>query len=182
MPYLRRVVANSIASSHLLPLRARARLLAWCGAKLGKNVTILPGVLFRAPALVSLGDGVYINYRCIFTGQERITLAARCSVGPGVTFASSSHQLDLTGSRRAGPLESGPITVGEGVWIGANSTILSGVTIGAGCVIGAGALVLKDCDADTVYTGAPARPVRALAGLKAAAPLSAMAAAQVLPD
>ena len=53
-----------------------------------------------------------------------------------------------------------PITIGEGVWIGANATICGGVHIGDHSVIGAGAVVLKDVPADSVVAGVPARVLR----------------------
>ena len=47
----------------------------------------------------------------------------------------------------------GPIIVGDDVWIGLNSIILSGVTIGQGAVIGARSVVAKDVPPYAVYAG-----------------------------
>lgn len=56
----------------------------------------------------------------------------------------------------------GNIEVGDGVWIGANSTILPGIVIGEGSVIGAGSVVTKDVDPDVVVAGNPARVIKRL--------------------
>ena len=53
-----------------------------------------------------------------------------------------------------------PITVGRNVWVGSNSTILSGVTIGDNAVIAAGAVVTKDVEANTVVGGVPAKFIK----------------------
>jgi acetyltransferase-like isoleucine patch superfamily enzyme len=46
------------------------------------------------------------------------------------------------------------------VWVGARSTILSGVTIATGAVVGAGALVTKDVEPYAIVGGSPARLIR----------------------
>jgi len=40
--------------------------------------------------------------------------------------------------------------------------VLPGVTIGRGTVVGAGAVVIKDCDPNSLYVGNPARKVKQL--------------------
>jgi serine acetyltransferase len=51
----------------------------------------------------------------------------------------------------------GDITVGNDVWIGAKSTIMSGVKIGDGAIVAAGALVTKDVEPYSIVGGNPAR-------------------------
>ncbi len=52
------------------------------------------------------------------------------------------------------------ISLGNDVWIGANSVIFTGVTIGDGAVIGAGAVVTKDVEPYEIVVGVPARHLR----------------------
>ena len=44
-----------------------------------------------------------------------------------------------------------PISIGNNVWIGANSVILRGSSIGDGVVIGAGSVVKGSVPAKTIY-------------------------------
>lgn len=53
-----------------------------------------------------------------------------------------------------------PITIGNNVWIGANSTILAGVVIGDNTVIGAGSVVTKSIPGNVVAVGVPCKVVR----------------------
>ena len=53
-----------------------------------------------------------------------------------------------------------PIVLGKNVWVGSNSTILSGVTIGDNSVVAAGAVVTKDVPENTVVGGVPARFIK----------------------
>ena len=55
---------------------------------------------------------------------------------------------------------SGSMTIGEGVWIGPNSSFMHGISIGDRAFIGLGAVVTKDCQPNGLYTGAPARLVK----------------------
>ncbi len=48
----------------------------------------------------------------------------------------------------------------DDVWVGYNSTILSGITIKEGSIIAAGSLVTKDVEPYSIYAGAPAKKVR----------------------
>lgn len=50
-----------------------------------------------------------------------------------------------------------PITIGNDVWIGCNSTILRGVNIGDGAIVGANSLVNKDVPPYAIVAGCPAR-------------------------
>ena len=55
-----------------------------------------------------------------------------------------------------------PIHIGKNVWIGSNSTILSGVTIGDNAVIGAGSVVTKDVPENMIAVGCPARVIKSI--------------------
>jgi acetyltransferase-like isoleucine patch superfamily enzyme len=54
----------------------------------------------------------------------------------------------------------GDMRIGNDVWIGLNSLILSGVTVGNGAVIGAGSVVTKDVDEYEIVGGNPAKNIR----------------------
>jgi|SRR5580658_3938246 chloramphenicol O-acetyltransferase type B len=50
--------------------------------------------------------------------------------------------------------------IGDDVWIGLGSIVLSGVRIGEGCVIAAGSVVTRDADEYAIYAGNPAKKIR----------------------
>jgi acetyltransferase-like isoleucine patch superfamily enzyme len=52
------------------------------------------------------------------------------------------------------------IRIGDDVWIGLGSIVLSGVNIGEGSVIAAGSVVTRDVDEYAIYAGNPARRIR----------------------
>lgn len=52
------------------------------------------------------------------------------------------------------------VVIEDGVWIGANVTILKGVTIGREAVVAAGAVVTRSVSPFHIVAGVPARTVR----------------------
>ena len=55
-----------------------------------------------------------------------------------------------------------PITIGNNVWVCANTTICPGVTIGDNSVIGAGSVVTRDIPPNVFACGAPCKAVKTL--------------------
>ena len=80
-------------------------------------------------------------------------------IAPGVCIACAGHPIDAA-QRNEGICTSKAITIGDDVWIGANSTVCGGVTIGKGSVIGAGSVVTKDIPEGVVAVGNPCRVLR----------------------
>ena len=58
------------------------------------------------------------------------------------------------------PTCKGNINIGNDVWIGAKSTIMSGVTIGDGAIIGSTATVAKDVPPYAIVVGNPGKVVK----------------------
>jgi len=52
------------------------------------------------------------------------------------------------------------IVIGDDVWVGYGSIILSGVKIGQGSIIAAGSLVTRDVEPFSIYAGNPARKIK----------------------
>ena len=110
---------------------------------------------------------LHIGRRCVINGPffadltAPITIGDRASVGHHAVLVTAGHTLGGAGFR-AGEVDPAPITIGEGVLIGARVTILPGVTIGPGAVIAAGSVVAGDIPANKLAGGNPARVVKAL--------------------
>lgn len=54
-------------------------------------------------------------------------------------------------------ISKGKIEIGDDVWIGYGSTILSGVKIGQGAIVAAGSVVVKDVPEYSIVGGVPAK-------------------------
>jgi acetyltransferase-like isoleucine patch superfamily enzyme len=127
-----------------------------------ESCRISPKVWFGS-SRVSIGKSTFINYGCMFNTSAHISIGKNCDVGMGVLFATSTHELG-TPTQRAGKAISKPISIADGVWVGARAVILPGVRIESGAVVAAGAVVAGNIESNALYAGVPAKKIRDLDG------------------
>lgn len=127
---------------------------------------IAEGVRF-AGTPITLGIGTSIHTNALLQGP--LTIGNYCQLGPRVAAFPADHPVErvtpytgdaLFGGELSQFMATTPITVGHGVWIGANAVLLRGTTVGDGAVIGAGAVVSGDVPRYAIVAGNPARVVR----------------------
>lgn len=85
-------------------------------------------------------------------------------IGDNVTFGPHVQVLahDASTCTYIGYAKIGHVTIGNNVFVGANSVILPGVTIGDNVIIGAGSVVTKSIDSNLVCAGNPAKPIQTI--------------------
>ncbi|MDG2304582.1 MAG: acyltransferase [Candidatus Binatia bacterium] len=132
-------------------------------AELGGFGYISRSVHFIHSYGIRMGRNCHINTGCTFDGRGGLTMGDNVLVGPNVVVVSSQHRWDLSPDL---PMiqqghQSAPITIGDDVWIGANSVVTPGVTLATGTVVGAGSVVTRSTEPYTIVTGAPARVIGA---------------------
>ena len=107
---------------------------------------------------IHVGDNFHADYNCTMLDLAEIRIGNNCLIGPDVGIYTAGHRLEPEG--RTLDVYGMPITIGNDVWIGGNSTILPGVTIGDGAVVAAGAVVTKDVEPNTIVGGVPAKLIK----------------------
>ena len=112
-------------------------------AVIGRDVTWGKGIVVMAGATINsgseIGDFTIINTQASLDHDGK--MGAFSSLAPGVICG-------------------GNVSIGNFSAISIGATVKHGITIGEHSVIGAGSVVLKDCDKESVYYGAPARFIR----------------------
>lgn len=157
-------ILNTIASSDLLSCRQRIRLYRQFGLQVSDSSFISSHCQFTQADLstVDLGERSFLNHGCFLENRGTIQIGNDSCLGPGVRILTTSHDIGGHDRRVGHGCFVRPVTIGDGCWIGAGVTILPGVTIGDGSVIAAGAVVTRDCSADSLSGGVPARLIRTL--------------------
>jgi maltose O-acetyltransferase len=81
------------------------------------------------------------------------------TIGNYVTLAPRVHILchDASTKHALGYTKIGPVTIGDHVFIGANSIIMPSVNIGNNVIVAAGSVVTKDISDNTIVSGVPAK-------------------------
>lgn len=144
------------------------RILRHFGAQIGKfNRIHSPLIIHNADndfANLTVGNNCHIGRDVFIDLAEKIeidnnvTISMRCMIITHLDVGDSS--LKDTGY----PRKTGPVTIGENVYIGCGVTVLHGVTIGKNSMIGAGAIVVNDIPANSIAIGMPAKVIRKIDG------------------
>lgn len=108
---------------------------------------------------IEIGEHFYANHHLVILDCAKVRIGDHVFIAPNCCITAASHPIDA-GQRSAGFEYALPVTIGNHVWIGANTVILPGVTIGDHAVIGAGSVVTKDIPAHVVAVGNPCRVLR----------------------
>lgn len=133
---------------------------------LEKNVTLkfleeFAAAGFKKPNL-KIDEGVSVSAGTIIAAAKFIHIKKNAMIGPYCFIGDHDHEYRNTAVpiRYQGYVNVDDIVIEEGAWIGAHTTICSGVTIGKNSVVGANSLVLNDIPPFSLAVGSPAKVVK----------------------
>ena len=125
--------------------------------KIGKNVTLYPGVMFWGDGEIVIGDNVDIGKDTIIFSKESVRIGNDVAIAAQCYIIDSNHGMDTGTLIRKQPLQTQGITIGNDVWISAGVKVLKGARIHDGAVIGAMSLVNSEISENAIAFGIPAR-------------------------
>ncbi|MGI2327654.1 acyltransferase [Planococcus sp. YIM B11945] len=148
--------------SNFLSNKIKTYILVKLGAEVGRNLYCEPDVLIKGHNSLFLGNNVVISSFTVLTAGGGIRIDDDVMIGYGSKILSQNHLIpkDRNMNIRNTGHVNGEVSIGNGVWIGANVVILPGVRIGKGAVIGAGAVVTKSVEEFSIYVGNPAKLIK----------------------
>jgi len=142
--YRRYVIAEGFYSGIRVRLWAKNKLV------IGKNFYIGRDSFIETDAII--GDNVILANRVGLVGKYDHHYQ---QIGVPIRLASQIRDKDYNWLGL-----NIPIIIEDDVWVGYNSTVLSGVKIGTGSIIAAGSLVTKDVEPYSIYGGTPAKKIK----------------------
>lgn len=124
----------------------------------GEGVVLLQGVVIDDPR-TTLGNDVWVSFGSFI---EYAFIEDHVLIGQHVVIlAGKNHhnidRIDIPIKQQGNPPKE-PITIGHGVWIGANATVMADV--GHDAIVGAGSVVTKPVPPFAIVVGNPARVIR----------------------
>src|SRR3569833_1503128 len=124
-------------------------LLRMFGAKIGKQVEFKPGVNIKYPWNLTIGDEVWIGENVRLGSLVMITIGSNVCLSQGEALLTGSHNY----KKSTFDLVTGPITLEDGVWIGACAIVNQGINAHSHAMLSAGSVATKDLEADSIYQG-----------------------------
>jgi acetyltransferase-like isoleucine patch superfamily enzyme len=127
---------------------------------IGRNKTLT----FQVWGSLVIGNNVRMSGTAIIC-KNVVTIGNDVMIGGNVViYDSDFHSLDHK-KRNHDPedrsdVKTLPVTIHDGAFIGAHTTILKGVTIGERSIIGLGSVVTGNIPADEIWAGNPAKFIR----------------------
>jgi acetyltransferase-like isoleucine patch superfamily enzyme len=134
----------------------RRQLLRMFGAHIGADVAIRPTVHVEVPWMIHIEDGATIGDYAIIYSLGPIRIGARSIISQYAHLCAGTHDYADHTFR----LIRAPITIGDDVWIGADSFVGPGVKIGDLAVLGARSSAYKNLEGGRIHVGNPARDVK----------------------
>jgi acetyltransferase-like isoleucine patch superfamily enzyme len=104
---------------------------------------------------LTIGDDNYFGHRVHLHALDELSIGNGCVFVDDVYVGTADHDRDVR-TRSHG---SGPVTIGDRVFLGQRVSVLGGVTIGDGATVGAHSVVTKDVRPGAVVAGVPAREI-----------------------
>ena len=112
-----------------------SKLIFHGSAKLGK------GTVLRCDenAIIEIGEGFFCNKNCFFRCNDKIVFGDRCIVGWNVQINTTNGHRIWTEDKES--KDSGPVFIGNHVWITSNVIITKNVTVSEDSVVAQGAVL-----------------------------------------
>ena len=135
------------------PRGMKRALLRLFGATVGVGVVIKPRVTIHFPWKLAIGDHAWIGEEVFILNFESVKIGAQACLSQRAFLCGGNHDFRDPAFR----YRNGPITVGEGAWLGAEVFVAPGVAIGPQTVVTVKSVVTEDLPGNRVCSGNPAR-------------------------
>ena len=134
----------------------KVALLRAFGAKIGKGVCIKPHVNVKYPWNLTIGDYAWIGENVWIDSLVPIHIGNNAVVSQGAMLLTGNHNYKSPSF----DLIVKEITIEDGAWVGAQSTVCPGITMKSHSVLTVGSIATKDCEAYCIYQGNPAVKIK----------------------
>jgi putative colanic acid biosynthesis acetyltransferase WcaF len=150
-------IVRSLVFAPWFPVPAGFKVFALrlFGAKIGSGTVIRSRVNVTFPWRFECGEQVWIGDEVTILSLAKVSIGSNVCISQRAYLCTGSHDF----SKESFDLQTRPITVGDGCWIGAASFIGPGVVFGRGSRCLAGAVVVAAVPEGATVGGVPAKKI-----------------------
>ncbi|CAM3286491.1 WcaF family extracellular polysaccharide biosynthesis acetyltransferase [Aquirufa ecclesiirivi] len=134
----------------------KVSILRYFGAKIGHHVVIKPWVKIKFPWKLTLGNYVWLGEEAWIDNISEIIIGNHVCISQGALLLTGNHDY----KKSSFDLMTRGITLEDGVWVGAKSTVSGGVILKSHSVLTVGSFTSKDLAPFTINQGNPAQVVK----------------------
>lgn len=131
-------------------------LLRLFGAKIGRNVTIKPGVNIKYPWFLEVGNNCWLGENVWIDNLAHVKIGNNVCISQGAMLLCGNHNY----KKETFDLIIGEIILEDGCWVGAKSVVCPGVTLAVNSVLSVCSVAQRNLEANRIYQGNPARGIR----------------------
>lgn len=142
-------------------LKFKAKMLKWCGAKVGENLQIFsPKIL--GDFNLEIGNNVWMGHDALIFGAKgsNIIVEDNAKIASRAIVVTGFHKYGLEYENIAGPGLFADIKISKGSTVGTSAIILPGKTVGVKAHVAAGSIVTHDVPDMVRVAGVPARIIK----------------------
>lgn len=142
----------------------KVRLLRWCGASIGDNVSIFTPSIQGNFNLI-IGDNVWIGHETLIFGAKdsTIEIGKYAKIASRAIVVTGYHEYSTRYPNIVGPGKFENVIIKEGATIGTLAMVLPGKSIGYKSHVAAGSVVTHDVPDFVRVAGVPARIIKEFA-------------------
>jgi putative colanic acid biosynthesis acetyltransferase WcaF len=144
------VSALVFQSALVLPSRCKAALLRAFGARIGAGLVIKPRVTIKYPWFLELGAHVWLGEGVWIDNHTTVGIGSDVCISQGAYLFTGNHDWNDPQFR----FFCKPVTIEDGVWVGARAVICPGSVLARLSVVGAGVVWRGTTATAGVYTNA----------------------------
>ena len=151
------VVNMLVFQTYLFPVHSpKVWLLKLFGARMGKGIVIKPSVNIKYAWNLRVGDYTWIGENVWIDNLVPVSIGSHVCLSQGSMLLTGNHNYKKAGF----DLMVSPITLEDGVWIGARSLVCPGLICHSHSVLSAQSVATINLRPYMIYAGNPAQVVR----------------------
>lgn len=131
-------------------------LLRVFGAKIGRGLVIKNNVTIKFPWKLTIGNNVWLGEQCWIDNLDYVAIGNNVCISQGSLLLTGNHDYTISSM----PYRNAPITLEDGVWIGAKVVVCPGVTMRKNSIASVGSIITKSTEVNGIYQGVPAVIIR----------------------